>query len=95
MFKTVFHCFASVYNCLYTVLQGFDCPFYYFAKINGCQCDNAPQEELLTMQVLTTVFPLFYKCLQMFFFIVLQVFTIVFFFHCFCSVLQVFTMVYK
>ena len=90
-FLTVLQVFTMFCKCLKlfsTVLQGFVCPFYYFAKINGCQCDNAPQEESLTIQVLTTVFPLFYKCLHMFFF-VLQVFTIVvfsLFLHCFASV---------
>ena len=93
LFCKCLQCFTSVNNCFllfckclqlfYTVLQGFVCPFFYLAKINGFQCDNAPQEESLTIQVFTTVFPLFLKCLQMFF-------------YCFASVynvLQVFTTV--
>ena len=84
VFTTVLHCFTSVYNCFYTVLQGFVCPFFYLAKINGFQCDNAPQEESLTIQVFTTVFST-----------ILKVFTNVF--YCFASVynvLQVVTTVF-
>ena len=79
---------------MYTVLQGFVCPFFYLANINGCQSDNAPQEESLTIQVLTTVFSLFCIVLQVLT-IVLQMFKSVFrcfarVFNCFCTVLQVF-----
>ena len=72
---------------MYTVLQGFVCPFFYLANINGSQSDNAPQEESFTIQALTTVFhcfALFCKCLQLFYkclkvyFAVLQGFLTVF-----------------
>ena len=58
--------------------------------MNGYQCDNVPQEESITIQVFTTVFPLFYKCLQLFFYCFASV-TIVFFIvlHCFASVYNV------
>ena len=70
-FPTVFHCLTRVRFCL---------SLFYLAIINGCQCDNALQEESLTIQKLTIVFHCFtsvYKC-----------FTCIY--NCFSTLLQVF-----
>ena len=100
-FYTLFcKCFKLFYKRLQlfsTVLQGlgFVLSLFYLATINGCQCDNALQEESLTIKEFTIVF----HCLQVFT-SVLHVFTTVFHsftsvYNCFASVSNRFTSVFE
>ena len=74
LFFTILQVLTIIYHCFTRVT--FYLSLFYLATINGRQCDNVLQDKSLNIQMFTTVFHYFYKCLQLFF-TVLQVFTTV------------------